>query len=99
MLVNEGLNKRQSETLPFPIGETVQLSHGLYGADVGIVLTYDNKDFANPHLITHVTVGGVINFYPTSHRILPEEEYLTWPIGRVKRASNNYKEKFNKLKK
>lgn len=98
MVINEALNKK-NENPPFSIGQMVQLSHGLYGAEVGIILTYSNEDYGNPHLITHVVVRGVVIFYPTSNEILPEDKYLKWQIGRVKPVSGNYQERYNKLKK
>ena len=92
------LKQGQRENLPFPIGELVQRTRGLYGADIGVVLAYDHQNFADPLENTHVVVGGVVLFGPADHSILPDDEYKSWPIHVVKLADKNYQERYQKLK-
>ena len=95
---NEVLKSAHRENPSFSIGDLVERSHGLKGAEVATVVTHENLNLANPLEVTHLIVDDVIIFRPTSRKILPSHSFEKWPIREVKHASQKYIKEYINLR-
>lgn len=87
--MNESSKKHLTDKAEFPqfnIGDLVQRSHRLEGADIGVFLMDD---------VRGVVIQGIISFYIGTYKIHPAEYQEIWPYSLIKPAEPKYKNLYN----